>query len=378
MRAWRAIAEDDADIDPDQQALDQRHARFTESFRGGLELAAYFDPASGAPLKAAVDARERELFLADLAEARAVAGVPHDPDDHTTAGLDLPRKPAQRRCDALVELALAGAGIDTTHGVGGPKAVVNVTVPADVLADAAAERVRRTSSICLPGLDGEGNPTPVDNTTEPAQPTTVLGDVAGNLGLGAYLLGNAVVGNTGTGLRNHHRLDHAIQDALDPHPHSHEPVIDDLDTPIGHDLLELLACDCILRRITLDLNGVPTDLGRDQRLVSRAQRRLLRQRDGGCAFPGCDRPPSWCDAHHIIPWEIGGPTNLDNLVLLCRRHHGYMHRREAWLCRINTTTRRPEFFKPDGTRVPEPVLVRPPDRSPPDGRPPDLQFEHAA
>jgi len=51
--------------------------------------------------------------------------------------------------------------------------------------------------------------------------------------------------------------------------------------------------------------------------VSPAQRKALIVRDGGCIFPGCDRPASWCDAHHIIHWLDSGPTDLWNLCLLC-------------------------------------------------------------
>jgi len=49
-------------------------------------------------------------------------------------------------------------------------------------------------------------------------------------------------------------------------------------------------------------------------------------RDGGCVFPGCDLPTNWCDAHHIIPWDPHGLTDLPNLALLCRHHHGVTHR----------------------------------------------------
>jgi hypothetical protein len=48
-------------------------------------------------------------------------------------------------------------------------------------------------------------------------------------------------------------------------------------------------------------------------------------RDGGCVFPGCDRPLSWCEAHHLVHWLDGGPTDLDNLVLVCRAHHRAVH-----------------------------------------------------
>jgi hypothetical protein len=67
------------------------------------------------------------------------------------------------------------------------------------------------------------------------------------------------------------------------------------------------------------------EVGRATRTVSRAQRTALVVRDGGCGFPGCDRPQSWCEAHHLRHWLHGGPTDLANLVLLCRAHHRAVH-----------------------------------------------------
>ena len=55
--------------------------------------------------------------------------------------------------------------------------------------------------------------------------------------------------------------------------------------------------------------------------LSPAQRRALTARDKGCTFPGCTRPASWCQVDHVIPWYLGGPTNIDNLQLLCGWHH---------------------------------------------------------
>lgn len=71
---------------------------------------------------------------------------------------------------------------------------------------------------------------------------------------------------------------------------------------------------------------VPLNLGRSQRLASPQQRAVLAVRDGGCTFPGCDAPTSWCDVHHVIEWDDHGLTDLDNLALLCRHHHGVTHR----------------------------------------------------
>lgn len=86
-----------------------------------------------------------------------------------------------------------------------------------------------------------------------------------------------------------------------------------------------IACDAHLTAVILDSDGVVVNLGRTQRLFSQAQRRLLTVRDGGCRFPGCDRPPAHTDAHHVIPWHVGGPTDVPNAILLCRHHHRSVH-----------------------------------------------------
>ena len=78
-----------------------------------------------------------------------------------------------------------------------------------------------------------------------------------------------------------------------------------------------MACDAGIIPAVLDSHGMPLDLGREKRLFQGALRRMLELRDGGCAFPGCERPPKWCDAHHPIHWSKGGKTCLANGVLLC-------------------------------------------------------------
>jgi len=69
----------------------------------------------------------------------------------------------------------------------------------------------------------------------------------------------------------------------------------------------------------------PLDLGRATQVVAPAQHHALTVRDHGCLFPNCDRPLAWCDAHHRWPWIDGGPTDLANLVLLCRAQHRDVH-----------------------------------------------------
>jgi hypothetical protein len=77
--------------------------------------------------------------------------------------------------------------------------------------------------------------------------------------------------------------------------------------------------------------------------VSRWIRRALKQRDGGCGFPGCIAAAPWCDAHHIIHWLDLGPTALWNPVLLCGRHHTVIHHGE-W--DISITDGFPVFHPP--------------------------------
>ncbi len=88
-----------------------------------------------------------------------------------------------------------------------------------------------------------------------------------------------------------------------------------------------LLCDPVITALIVDSLGVPLDMGRQIRFANREQRRALARRDGGCIFPGCDAPVGWCDAHHVTWWDHDGPTDIANLALLCRYHHGVSHRR---------------------------------------------------
>jgi hypothetical protein len=82
-----------------------------------------------------------------------------------------------------------------------------------------------------------------------------------------------------------------------------------------------LACDAGILPMVMDGTSQPMDVGREQRLFTRHLRAVLIQRDKGCVFPGCDRPPAGCEAHHLQPWWAGGRTALSNAALLCPRHH---------------------------------------------------------
>jgi hypothetical protein len=105
-----------------------------------------------------------------------------------------------------------------------------------------------------------------------------------------------------------------------------------------------LACDAHLLPAVLGSDGQVLDVGQSRRLITGALRRALVTRDRGCAFPGCDRPPRWCDGHHIRSWTNGGPTSLDNAVLLCGPHHRTVHHSD-WQVRLGRD-RLPDFIPP--------------------------------
>ncbi|WP_133150854.1 HNH endonuclease signature motif containing protein, partial [Frankia canadensis] len=104
-----------------------------------------------------------------------------------------------------------------------------------------------------------------------------------------------------------------------------DPATTEWGLPLPRGVLSRLTCDAEITRIILDAEGVPIDVGRASRTATPAIRRALVARDRGCAFPSCDRPPSWCECHHAPEWENDGVTALSSMVLLCGQHHRQVH-----------------------------------------------------
>jgi hypothetical protein len=88
-----------------------------------------------------------------------------------------------------------------------------------------------------------------------------------------------------------------------------------------------LRCDSAVHRVVVEGRSAILDYGRSRRIVPPDLHQALVARDHGCRFPGCGRPAAWTDAHHVVAWEHGGRTAVDNCVLVCRRHHRTLHRR---------------------------------------------------
>ncbi|GAB4062676.1 hypothetical protein GCM10028777_03140 [Angustibacter speluncae] len=121
--------------------------------------------------------------------------------------------------------------------------------------------------------------------------------------------------------------------------------------------LARLVCDAILEKVTLSSGRVVAmeTLGR---LATPHQRAALAARDGGCVWPGCTAPPSLCEAHHVIWWSRGGPTTIDNLALLCSRHHTRIHAQPEHGWQLLERDGRPVFRPPHHHGHPPGTLLR--------------------
>ena len=119
--------------------------------------------------------------------------------------------------------------------------------------------------------------------------------------------------------------------------------------PVPAEVARRIACDASLMRVVMAPPSQPLDVGRRTPVVPPAIRRAVIARDRTCRFPGCDRPHTWCDAHHVTHWADGGHTALSNLVLLCRRHHRLVHRPGGF--QVAMVDGRAVFERPGGGRL---------------------------
>ncbi|MDQ3151340.1 MAG: HNH endonuclease [Actinomycetota bacterium] len=183
-------------------------------------------------------------------------------------------------------------------------------------------------------LDAKSKPQPEDDRTLPQRHADALGEVC------RHALG----------------FDETIPSCGGERPHVSVLIpLADLETRARRALLDFggamspadlraLACDARVVPIVLGGAGQPLDVGRAMRTVPAHLRRAVVARDRGCAWPGCDRTPSWCEVHHIREWEHHGETEITNLVMLCAFHHRLLHRASQWTVRIRSGL--PEFIPP--------------------------------
>jgi hypothetical protein len=109
-----------------------------------------------------------------------------------------------------------------------------------------------------------------------------------------------------------------------------EPAELDNGEPLPRSVFGRIACDSSITRIVFGPDGEPLDVGRAQRTFTGAQRRAVVARDRFCRYPGCHRPPAFCEVHHVRWWaRDDGPTAVWNGILLCWHHHDLVHQREV-------------------------------------------------
>lgn len=207
------------------------------------------------------------------------------PDDRTAS---------QRRHDAMGDAALRLLTSATLPA--------NAGVPVTVLATITLSELTAAAAAGSGAVDGP--PTPQFCLAELARAAGIdLGSGDGEIDLGRMSPG-------GLALLGHGQLISAAQ-------------------------LLRIACDAAVIPVVFNDAGGVLAYGRERRLASRGQRLALVARDGGCTFPGCDRPAAWTEVHHIHEWAAGGATDLDNMVLLCRFHHRHFAAL-GWQVRMST------------------------------------------
>ncbi len=130
-------------------------------------------------------------------------------------------------------------------------------------------------------------------------------------------------------------------------PHEESLLETESGLPLPAESVARLCCDAVLQRVTLDAQGVPIEVGRKRRTATDAQWAAIKAVHSRCGWYGCTAPIGWCQAHHILEWEHGGRTDLDNLVPLCSQHHHRVHEGQ-WHIKL-LPDRTLEIFRPDGT-----------------------------
>lgn len=276
-------------LDPDRaehfgaDAVERRTCSISEDFTRMGHYRLTVDPVTHLHLKTVIAAAAAPRPASAAVDAE---GVVHVVQDTRTIG--------QRQADAVTHLLLAGAG---AHPLRAP-------APATPESDPAEQPAEQPAGPDAPDVDAG----PPGASAAPSVATEIcviatLDQFAAAHGAGdpaartAGLARISLAGHTG------------------PYP----------GATLHPAVLARLSCDSPIRRILVDDNGAILRHGRSRRLATTAQKRALAVRDGGCVIPGCPLPAEWCDAHHVIPWEIGGVTDVDAMVLLCPHHHTAHH-----------------------------------------------------
>ena len=307
VRGWRQ-ADQEAQPDAEQVRLARRALSTRVDEDGMLMLRARLTPEVGAVVLRALEAALEQVPPAAEGDAASIA---------------------QRRADALglvAESALAG-GLDP--GSRGDRFQVTVHVEAEALRSREATSAAAEISAETREMDSAAS--------EPASPAT---DAAA---------GQAPI-EPAVGLHSGAAAHGGGPAAAAPGPDAGQAVIEQAGgIHVGKEAARRVACDAGLVVLRHGPDGEVLDVGRRTRTVPTALRRALEVRDRNqCQFPGCSS--RHCDAHHVVHWADGGPTQLANLVLLCRFCHRAVH--EEGFQVVADSAGRFQFLRPDGAPLP--------------------------
>ena len=278
----------------EKAAYDDRSLRFYRLSTGQVRLVGLFAPEDGEYLISVYDAitspRRGGVRFVDKEQAAWAKRVQDDP-----------RSTEQLTADGFVALIKLGAKADPKRIAGGRSPAVHmITIRPSSTAPTGSASTGAAPAGSVPA--GAASVRTATSETTPAASAAVPGAEAGTE---APQLGPGVIEGTAV--------------------------------TVSAETLERNRCDSGFLDVTFDDHGSGINLGREQRTFSTAQRTALALRDGGCMWPGCDRPPSWTETHHIQHWkDDDGPPDLDQGILLCRADHLRLHNEHWHITRDHT------------------------------------------
>ena len=339
VRGWRRV-DRAAERTEEQRRQDRRSLRTWVDEDGMVVVQGRLTPEVGAVLRRALEAAcDQAQAQRDAAEA---GDLNSEAADVAAAEEQLAPSFAHRQADAMgvvAEWALAG-GLD--RGTAGDRYQVVVHVDAGALEaqpDVSAGTSEATACDVEPAGDSEHVPAGTYASAEPESDSDGRDVSAGTPAGGGQRLRRSPGPCPGP----------SAADASEPATCSQTVLDEDGGIHVSAATARRLACDAAKVEMQHGVNGEILDVGRRTRTISPALRRALASRDGHCRFPGCRNRRT--DAHHVVHWADGGETVLENLVLLCRRHHRAVHE-EGFRITLDATGE-VAFTRPDGRPFPQ-------------------------
>lgn len=235
------------------------------------------------------------------------------------------KRAAQQHQDRFLKVYTDDDGAVVLRGRLPPELGAVVKKALEAAVDSAKAAAREAAEVVAAAGGSGGGEAANDNAAPEERPTDVLGasraDALVDLAE-SFLASGFREGNAGERYQVIVHVETSAGERSEPASETPAPYIEGVGV-IAEETARRLACDAS-RVIMTERGGETLDVGRRTRTIPPAIRRALTRRDGGCVFPGC-ACRRFVDAHHVIHWAEGGRTALDNLVLLCRRHHGLVH-----------------------------------------------------